>query len=130
MQLNKHAIVNALIVGIGLNLISSPQLDRTESSLLPIALRDVLGCQCPSAYDFLTLIAKSFLSWEKVYVEQGFSVIKSEWQDRTIPLGSIISIKDGQNIIKGKFDGIDNQGSLRVLTKHGIKVFSVADIFF
>ncbi len=120
---------NALVVGFGLNLATTPKLSKVESNS-PIALIEVLGENTPSAHELLILLARRFSYWEKVYLERGFEAIRSAWLNYTIPLGFEIMIKNNYTQIKGSFSGINNYGELILLTKTGEKCFSVADVFF
>ncbi len=121
----------ALIIGIGINLISSPNLTDVRSlNILPTSLKTVLGNQTPSAQQMLTYLANSLQYWEKVYRDEGFLYVKNAWLNLSYKLGSLVKVCIKGKEIQGCFQGISDDGSLLLEINDKIMELSVGDVFF
>jgi BirA family biotin operon repressor/biotin-[acetyl-CoA-carboxylase] ligase len=67
---------------------------------------------------------------EEKLVTKGFSEIRAEWNGQAARLGKNITVRINQAEIRGIFDGIDEDGSLLLLTPSGKIVIPAADIYF
>jgi BirA family biotin operon repressor/biotin-[acetyl-CoA-carboxylase] ligase len=121
-------LVERLTIGIGVNLSHAPQ-DVAQASFAPIGVADVTGQSLfPDA--FLSMLAAEFAAVEAVLDEQGFAEVRAEWTAHAARLGENITARTGQEEITGRFEGLDAQGNLLLLTAGGKRVIPAADIYF
>ena len=121
-------LVQRLTIGIGVNLGHAPQ-DVANASFAPIGVADVTGQRLlPDA--FLSMLAAEFAAVEAVLDEQGFTEVRAEWTAHAARLGENITARTAQEEITGRFEGLDAQGNLLLLTAGGKRVIPAADINF
>ena len=96
-----------VVVGIGLNLAHHPTLaDRQATSLA------ALGHPADPALA-LAHLGQAFDAWRAVWAEgEGFSQIRSAWLGRAVDLGTELTVKAGQDVISGRFRGLDTDGAM------------------
>lgn len=124
----KGTDIDRLLIGIGVNLGPAPHIeDRTDFA--PKGLGDVLAIP-PTATDFLPILAHAFQTHETAFRTEGFTPIKAAWMSHATRLGQTITARTGQGEYMGRFEGIDNNGSLLILTAQGPKSISAADVYF
>ena len=110
-------LVDRLTIGIGVNLGHAPQ-DVAQASFLPIGVADVTG-QSPLPEAFLAILAAEFAALDAVLQQRGFSEICAEWTAYAARLGEDITARTGREEITGRFEGLDAQGNLLLLTAGG-----------
>jgi len=118
---NNDGVLNALIIGIGINIMNAPEgaiciHNLTGDSILPS--------------EFLNQFIKQ-LDIQLLYFKQhGFDPIRKKWLDKAYGLGILIKVRLPNEIFHGEFMGLDNDGALLVKVD-GIprKVYS-GDVFF
>ena len=121
-------LVDRLTIGIGVNLGPAPQ-DVAQASFPPIGVADVTGeSLAPEA--FLSILAAEFAAVEAILQQQGFAEIRAEWTAHAARLGEEITARTGREEIIGRFEGLDAQGNLLLLTGGGKRVIPAADIYF
>ena len=121
----------ALIIGIGINLFSYPDLNQRQTiSQIPTCLKSVLFDNTPNALTMLTYLANSLQNWEKKYNHKGFSYVKEAWLALTYSLGSKVDVHIRGKRQKGSFQGITDDGSLILRIDNSLTELSVADVFF
>ena len=121
-------LVERLTIGIGVNLGHAPQ-NVAQSSFAPIGVADVTGQSLlPDA--FLSILAAEFAAVEAVLDHQGFAEVRAEWTAHAARLGENIIARTGREEITGRFEGLDAQGNLLLLTAGGKRVIPAADIYF
>ena len=121
----------ALIIGIGINLISYPELSKGQAkSHPPTCLKAVLYDNTPSAFTMLTYLANSLQYWENKYKSYGFLYVKDAWLALTYSLGSKVEIHIRGKKKKGHFQGINNSGSFILKENNSISELSIGDVFF
>ena len=119
----------ALIVGFGLNLITSPQLnDLHVGALEPDCLLSS-GKFIPKAEEFLNVLIPTYKAWENILAEHGFSKIREEFLRRTIPIGTKIVFEIFNKSTIAKFSGISEDGSLLLESDSGPMVVTAGDVF-
>ncbi len=101
-----------LLIGMGVNIISAPE-ER-------IAL-NMVGADAVKPLDIVEAFLGAFEHWQSSYVEQGTADILSTWQGRGWRLDEQVQVKLGSEIIKGRFGGFDEFGSLIILLENGEK---------
>ena len=121
----------ALIIGIGINLFSCPELSKGQKqSYLPTCLKAVLEDNTPSALTILTFLANSLQYWEKKYKNNGFQYVKDAWLALTYSFGSKVEIHIRGKKRKGYFQGISDSGSFILRENNNISELSIGDVFF
>ncbi len=111
----------AYIVGVGINLVSSPNLN----AIYPAA----------SLHDFEVNVSRD--DFLKLYLEafednllQNFDVIKNNFLANAYKLNQDITIGLGDKEISGQFIGIDEKGFLLLKQKENISVINTGEILF
>lgn len=117
---------DAVIVGIGLNLIWHPEnLDRKVSDLL------TLGAVPPDAQSSVEIVAEAFARHVGIWRLAGLETIIRQWEAHAHPRGTALSARlpDGEEL-HGLFQGLDDQGALRLSLADGaIRAIHAADVF-
>lgn len=117
---------DAVVLGIGLNLVWHPQnLDRKVSDLL------TLGATPPDAQTALEIVAETFARYLNVWRQSGLSNIIRHWDAHAHPRGTALSAKlpDGEEV-DGLYSGLDDDGALRLRLADGlIRAIHAADVF-
>ncbi len=106
-QLAPGGSAHNVVVGIGVNLAHHPDLpDRRATSLA------ALGVTATPRQAWQQLSA-AFTAWLAVWSEgDGFSAICQSWQQRAVGIGAEVSVKTGQDVIAGRFRGLDTDGAM------------------
>lgn len=119
-----------LAVGIGVNLVEAPPPAAVEPwAVPPIALAELLG-DAPPPEEFLTLLAARFAHWQGLLQSDGFEPLREAWLTRAARLGQVITARTPRLTRSGRFEGIDNEGALILITESGREIIPAADIHF
>ena len=122
--------VDALVIGIGVNLAATPYTTLLEAgALAPVSLLGETGITI-TPEDFLTLLAQHFARWEAQFTTHGFGPIRSAWLQNAARIGQNITARMMRDEITGTFVEIDTQGQLVLETPKGRQQIAAADIFF
>ena len=119
--------VDWLSVGFGVNLQAVPE--GLTSPFPPISLRGA-GGQDVTPEDFLTVLASNYATQEGKLSALGFARIREDWLRHAAKLGEVITARTGQDVIKGIFDTVDEDGALVLITGMGPRAIPAADVFF
>ncbi|TPQ45275.1 biotin--[acetyl-CoA-carboxylase] ligase [Prosthecomicrobium hirschii] len=104
----------ALVVGIGVNVLSAP-----EGLPYPTASLAGAGLVVPAAQVFERL-AEAWVEIEARWDEgRGLPAILSLWRQRAAGLGAPVSVTLGSQTVSGRFEDIDAEGRLVVLAADG-----------
>lgn len=116
---------DAVIVGIGVNLAHHPTgLDRPVTSLAAHGVT-------PPPDIFLRKLADSFAAALTHWRSDGLAPLHEQWLAKAHPLGSHLGVHDppGEKI-QGVFDGLTNDGALRLRLADGsVHVMHAGDVF-
>ena len=122
--------VDALVIGIGVNLAATPDTTLLEAgALAPVSLLGETGITI-TPEDFLTLLAQHLARWEAQFTTHGFGPIRSAWLQNAARIGQNITARMMRDEITGTFVEIDTQGQLVLETPKGRQTIAAADIFF
>ena len=112
---------DAVIAGFGMNLAEHPTaLERPATSL-----RALTG-SAPEAALFVEQLAVSFADWLARWRGSGVEAIRTAWLARAHPIGTALSAAG----VDGLFDGLDEQGALRLRQADGsVDVIQAGDVF-
>jgi BirA family biotin operon repressor/biotin-[acetyl-CoA-carboxylase] ligase len=116
---------DAVVIGMGINLASAPDLpDRATA-----ALRDH-GVDVPPA-TMQALLAEAMTRWVAIWRASGLSAVIARWEERAHPRGAALTARlpDGQ-VLNGVFEGLAGDGTLRLgLADGATHVIHAGDIF-
>jgi BirA family biotin operon repressor/biotin-[acetyl-CoA-carboxylase] ligase len=120
-DISADGIINALIIGIGVNLASAPEG--------AVCVNDLTGDTISSS-ELLKQFVKQ-LNTQMFYMdERGFAPIRQKWLDNAYGMGMIIKIRLPHETFHGEFIGLDEEGALLVnVDGRPRKVYS-GDVFF
>lgn len=117
---------DAVVVGIGLNLVTHPRnLDRKVSDLVS------LGATPPDAQSCVEILADAFARWLAIWRQTGLPAVIRQWEAHAHARGTALSAKlpDGEDV-HGLFAGLEADGALRLSLADGsIRAIHAADIF-
>lgn len=117
---------DAVVVGIGLNLVWHPQnLERKVSDLL------TLGATPPDAQTAVEIVAEAFARYLNMWRQSGLETIIRQWEANAHPRGTALSAKlpDGDEL-NGLYTGLDGDGALQLRLADGsIRAIHAADVF-
>lgn len=105
--LETEANANWLVIGIGINILSSPEY--------AISLNQV----CNSNISSLTLLKELINNFDRIrqkWLSEGFLPIRKMWLERAHMVGSLINVKIGGHLYSGKFFDIDQEGKIVIST--------------
>ena len=122
--------VQALSIGIGVNLIAHPDQSVMEEGALPaVSLLSETGIRVtPEA--FLDALAPAYAKWEAVFTAQGFAPLREAWLAHAAKIGEQIRARTGKDTFYGVFETIDSQGNLILATATGQMAIPAAEVFF
>lgn len=122
--------VQALAIGIGVNLIAHPDQTVMEPGALPaVSVLSETGLRItPEA--FLDALAPAYARWEAVFAAQGFQPLREAWLSHAARIGETIRARTGKDTHQGVFETIDLQGNLMLVTATGRLAIPAAEVFF
>jgi BirA family transcriptional regulator, biotin operon repressor / biotin---[acetyl-CoA-carboxylase] ligase len=117
---------DAVVVGIGLNLVWHPQnLDRKVSDLR------TLGATPPDAQTAVEIVAEAFARYLNMWRQSGLETVIRQWEANAHPRGTALSAKlpNGEEL-DGLYTGLDGDGALQLRLADGsIRAIHAADVF-
>ena len=102
--------VEYVVLGIGVNVSFAPQLPEMR---YPGA---ILGGTVKMAVEGLTL---GLSRWLAEWRHGGFEAIRPGWLAKAGPLGAMVDVKLGEELVSGRFAGMDEGGALLLDTQTG-----------
>lgn len=119
-----------LAIGIGVNLKNAPGAETVEpGGLRPVSLLSETGTDV-DAETFLACLAAAYAKRENQFTTYGFSPVRTAWLERAARLGQTVTARTATSQTTGKFETIDADGNLIVLTTGGRVRIPAADVFF
>ena len=118
---------SAAIIGIGINLnLSKKQAEKIDQPAVSIN-------QCTSESidpnNLLAIIIKNLAEVLAIFEDSGFTSLKNEWLSYDAFQDKVINVTSGDgNSTKGRSQGVDDFGSLQVITDAGAKVYASGEI--
>jgi BirA family biotin operon repressor/biotin-[acetyl-CoA-carboxylase] ligase len=117
---------NAVIIGVGLNLVHHPEgLDRPVSDL------SALDANCPHPQAVVEILANAFDIWLTRWRDMGLHAILKSWQKCAHPVGTALSVNlpSGESY-EGLYAGLSEDGALQLRLADGsIRAIHAADVF-
>jgi BirA family biotin operon repressor/biotin-[acetyl-CoA-carboxylase] ligase len=106
----QNAIVQHVVAGIGINIGFAPQLPEMR---YPGA---ELGGSVETALEkFVAAFAARLAEWRR----DGFPTVRAHWLAKAGPLGADMDVKLGDELVRGRFGGVDGDGALLLETSSG-----------
>lgn len=122
--------IDALVIGIGVNLAAAPAAaDLEPGAVPPVSVAGETGVSV-TPEDFLTHLARAFAQWEARFTAHGFAPIRAEWLAHAARLGEAITARTPRESVTGTFADVDSDGQLVLETAQGPRRIAAADIFF
>lgn len=109
-SVRQDGLVDHVVLGIGVNVGFAPMLPEMR---YPGA---TLGGSVEAALEGLTA---ALARWLGEWREAGFEVIRARWLEKAGPLGADIDVKLGEELVSGRFAGLDGTGALLLETSAG-----------
>lgn len=121
-SINNNNICEYLIIGIGVNINSYPPefsnvADKLQNYFSSITAEEMLK-------KFLDEFNNLYQNWQ----DFGFINIRQLWRQNANKLNQEIVIKPNNNLVRGIFKDIDNEGNLVLEINHQIHKFSCGDV--
>jgi BirA family biotin operon repressor/biotin-[acetyl-CoA-carboxylase] ligase len=115
-----------LIIGVGLNIISSP----VEVSGLATNLSDE-GFDDLILNKFVDEFMKSFTIFYDIWLKEGFSPIREKWLNNGVGIGEVITVSVGKDRVSGVFEDLTNEGCIKLSLPGGQMCYvSSEEIFY
>lgn len=112
-----------VVAGIGVNVLAPPHGVETPAT----SLRE-LGCTI-APEELFTELAESWLGYERIWADgAGLAAIRSMWMERASGIGEEVAIKIGGEIVRGRFETIDDEGRLVVRTPTGQRLITAGEV--
>ena len=106
----QNARVQHVVAGIGINVGFAPQLPEMR---YPGA---ALGGTVEATLEkFTAALAARLAEWRRA----GFAGVRAQWLAKAGPLGADIDVKLGDELVRGRFGGVDGDGALLLETPAG-----------
>jgi BirA family biotin operon repressor/biotin-[acetyl-CoA-carboxylase] ligase len=109
-QVGQVAQVQHVVAGIGVNVGRAPQLPdmRYRGSMLGGAVEAALG-------RLAAALARRLAQWRA----EGFETVREAWLAQAGPLGTEVDVRLGDELVRGRFAGLDREGALLLETLTG-----------
>lgn len=117
-SLNPSGGIAHLILGFGVNLAHAPEVEgRAVTRLGPIPPEDFAA----------TLLAR-LAHWDGIRIGQGFAPIRAAWEERGPLRGTVLTLRQGDNPVTGSYEGLAEDGGLRLATAEGPRIFHAGEV--
>lgn len=116
----------AVVIGIGVNVTSAP-----EGTPYPATSLAALGVATTAAEVFAR-IAEAWAVWIRVWdAGHGMDRVRRAWMNRARGLGRTVTIRFGERLVEGRFEGIDAEGRLMLVGRDGTRrTIAAGDVHF
>jgi BirA family biotin operon repressor/biotin-[acetyl-CoA-carboxylase] ligase len=123
-ELGKREGVEFVVIGIGINVISSPRDAAYPATSL---LEEDLGTVSPGAV--LEGFLVNYQIWAERWREDGFVPIRAAWRARATALGDPIQVRLEPETLRGRFIDIDHQGALLLESAGEVRRIAAGEVF-
>lgn len=119
--------VKGIVLGVGLNISFTDKIlekiDKPATSMLHET--GVKYSEQMVLNDLLSFFYEKY----QIFMEKGFAFMLGEWSEKSVSSGSLVKITDSHDkIVMAKIDGVNPDGTLRVLTADGIRNVVSGDV--
>jgi BirA family transcriptional regulator, biotin operon repressor / biotin---[acetyl-CoA-carboxylase] ligase len=113
-----------VILGIGINLISSPRDTPYPASSLAEE-----GAPRITPVTMIAELIRHFAGWLTTWQKDGFAPIREAWLSRAIGLGEPIQVRLERDTLHGRFVDLDNDGALLLDMPSGSRRVAAGEVF-
>ncbi|MDW8124904.1 MAG: biotin--[acetyl-CoA-carboxylase] ligase [Geminicoccaceae bacterium] len=115
----------ALVLGIGVNLVSHPEdLGRPAISLR------AAGVPAPAPEAFLSLLDRRLRMWLGRWEREGFAALRAFWLARAAGMGERVRLAIGDRVHEGRLVDVDTAGAVLLETATGARLrFGAGELF-
>lgn len=108
--IGEGGLVEHVVAGIGINVGFAPQLPemRYPGASLGGSVEDALERLAHS-------LARRLADWR----QHGFAAVRAQWLAKAGPLGTTVDVRLGEELVQGRFAGLDPEGALLLDTAGG-----------
>jgi BirA family biotin operon repressor/biotin-[acetyl-CoA-carboxylase] ligase len=117
-------IPNFVVLGVGVNLVSSPR--DTPYSATSLAEEGALAL-APAG--MLAAFIRYFAKWLAIWREAGFGPIRESWLLQAAGLGEPIQVRLERNTLDGRFLDLDGDGALMLGMPGGSRRIAAGEVF-
>ena len=110
--------IDNLYIGIGVNISHSPNDLKYKTTFLNSNTKRKIAIA-----ETINLILTKITLWENIYYSHGANFIIKEWMNRSHKLGSYINFREKNELIKGVYKGIEEDGAIKINIKNKIFKF-------
>ena len=122
--------IQALAIGIGVNLIAHPDPTMIEGAAVPpVSVLSSTGFRVPPEA-FLEALAPAYSHWENMFLTEGFLPLRTAWLSHAARLGEKIIARTGNETREGIFETVDAEGNLVLRTGMTTLAIPAAEVFF
>ena len=135
LESGKNRGQNWVSVGIGINLITDPELENypTTHMLAHMKTHDLEGAEplFSGARPMIAVLAAAFQTWQNIYDQKGFEPIRRAWLVRAHGIGEPVRAVLPHKTITGTALGLDIDGGFEIQTpQDGVVKIHAGDVFF
>ncbi|MCA8884221.1 MAG: biotin--[acetyl-CoA-carboxylase] ligase [Rhodobacteraceae bacterium] len=124
------AQLSPLCVGIGVNLVASPDVEALEQgAMAPTSVLSATGIRL-TPEEFLDLLAPAFAAWDARLTTFGFDPLRRAFLNHAAKRGEVITARTARDSITGTFTDIDADGALVLTGPKGRVTLPAAEIYF
>lgn len=111
-----------IAVGIGINLVAHPEG-------LPYPATDLAAHgRFPHAEDVLTGLLNELQQCYQSWLREGFAPVRAAWLERAWRLGEDLAVRQGDEILTGRFSTLRESGALVLDTGRGLKDIAAGEV--
>ena len=126
-----HKSINGVIVGMGVNLNSLPNLNVASERDYDVQCIKTFINERIDILSFFKSFSKQLIDLETNLGSKGLKFVLDLWQERTFEKGTKVRVTDQNNEVRaGEFLGLDEIGGLIVMSSSGKKGVYSGDVYF
>jgi BirA family biotin operon repressor/biotin-[acetyl-CoA-carboxylase] ligase len=131
LESSPRGALPCLAIGFGVNLLHAPDASAVEPSATPATSLQVQTGQTLAPQTFLTHLAAAYALREAQISAHGFAPIRADFLAHAARLGTQITARLANGTEHtGRYETIDADGNLILITHVGRMVIPAADVFF
>ena len=125
LEMTVHGEARAIIIGIGVNVISKPDADYPTARLI-----DYMDTPPPAPSVFAERLDANFWKRFRAWRTEGFSSIREDWLARAAGIGEPITVRLPSETLVGEFETINPDGGLVLRSRGGTRIIHAGEVFF
>jgi len=116
--LDERGGIAHLVQGFGVNLAHAPEVEgRAVTCLGPIPPED-----------FAATLLERLAHWQRIRLLEGFAPIREAWMARGPTKGALITLRQGDNPVSGRYEGLAEDGGLLLATAGRLHAFHAGEV--